>query len=82
MASAGISRLSTDEAFLRTGLLIDMCGAPRRKAGVGLLPNVGICPCVTSRCTKFGKSRWDFSQICCTLWTKEVNDYNRLPRVR
>ena len=34
MASAGIGRLSTDEAFLRTGILIDMCGAPRRKAGI------------------------------------------------
>jgi tetratricopeptide (TPR) repeat protein len=34
MASAGIGRLSTDEAFLRTGMLIDMCGAPRRKAGI------------------------------------------------
>ena len=34
MASAGIDRLSTDEAFLRAGILIDMCGAPRRKAGI------------------------------------------------
>ena len=34
MAGAGIGRLSTDEAFVRTGILIDMCGAPRRKAGI------------------------------------------------
>ena len=41
MASAGIGRLSADEAFLRTGILIDMCGAPRRKAGMrGRLPGV------------------------------------------
>jgi hypothetical protein len=38
MAGAGIGRLSTDEAFLRTGILIDMCGAPRRKAGIARAP--------------------------------------------
>jgi hypothetical protein len=34
MAGSGIGRLSTDDAFLRTGILIDICGAQRRKAGI------------------------------------------------
>lgn len=34
MAGAGIGRLSTEEAFVRTGMLIDMCVAPRRRAGI------------------------------------------------